>query len=569
MERLYQLVKSPLANSLLINIFFLLLCIVFGDLQYGTLDDYFMAGILTGIHGTDYNPHLFFVNALYGYALIPLYRLLPDVGWYYLGEMFSVFLCFTTICFIVMKRLGSRWGLLCSIVFLSFFATDYYLVVQFTQCGSLLSATGMLVFANEMISKKKMMSQEKNGARSVLLEYSPFIYAIFLLYWGSVMRWQAFLMGMPFFACCLLFCIKCCLQKKYQVILFLTILFAGTFLMHSVDQRLYDTERYSPYKEIQGPRSAIVDASDFDMNSSYEDLEELEISGLDFHMARSWTFYDTEIFSVEKMSQMVKVFDRYRNVISWKEYPDLILLLLQKASTYPMFWMWFILCILIYMTNPKKFGYTLLSLVVIVALSLTLISVNRLVYRVEGGFWLYASILAIPMINEIKFVVSRKIFIGLIVLLLTANVLAYYSDGNLVRDITKGEKSAIVVEDSTDYSKVFDYIDSRPGTMFLLDMPTYMHFAQHKNPPYKSEPMGSWKRTVSFGFWTPYLPEITESLKEFGITNPMKDVVNDNVVVIGQGNLKEYLERHYDEAVKVDTLKKIDDVVFFKYSTID
>ena len=102
--------KRAITYSLAINLFFLALCLIFGDLKFGAIDDYFMAARLTGALGTDYNPHLIFVNAIYGYALLPLYHLFTKVGWYYIGEMFSVFLSFTVIGYVFAATLWRAVG---------------------------------------------------------------------------------------------------------------------------------------------------------------------------------------------------------------------------------------------------------------------------------------------------------------------------------------------------------------------------------------------------------------------------------------------------------------------------
>lgn len=99
-----------LTYSFAINMFFLALCLIFGDLKFGAIDDYFIAARLTGALSTEYNPHLIFVNALYGYTLLPLYHLFPKIGWYYIGEMFSVFLSFTVIGYVLLCKCGEKWG---------------------------------------------------------------------------------------------------------------------------------------------------------------------------------------------------------------------------------------------------------------------------------------------------------------------------------------------------------------------------------------------------------------------------------------------------------------------------
>ena len=127
----------------------------------------------------------------------------------------------------------------------------------------------------------------------------------------------------------------------------------------------------------------------------------------------------------------------------------------------------------------------------------------------------------------------------------------------------------IVVEDSTDYAQVFNYIDNQPDKMFMLSMNAFMRFSHHRNPPYLATPAGSFKRTVSFGYWTPYLPEVTDALNEFYITNPIKDVIKDNVIVLNEPGLADFLQRHYYDSVAVDTLKSIGDMTFFKYRLVN
>ena len=49
----------------------------------------------------------------------------------------------------------------------------------------------------------------------------------------------------------------------------------------------------------------------------------------------------------------------------------------------------------------------------------------------------------------------------------------------------------------------------------------------------------------------------------------MKDVVHDNVIVINEGKLANFLQRHYYDSVAVDTLKVIGEMEFFKYRLVN
>ena len=96
-----------------------------------------------------------------------------------------------------------------------------------------------------------------------------------------------------------------------------------------------------------------------------------------------------------------------------------------------------------------------------------------------------------------------------------------------------------------------------------------MRFSHHRNPPYLAEPIGSFRNIISFGYWTPYLPEITKNLKDFGIENPIKDVVKENVIVVNEEHLEDFLERHHYKDVEKDTLKIFGEMKFLKYRLIE
>lgn len=562
-------IKRALIFSIAINLFFLALCLIFGDLKFGAIDDYFMAARLTGALGTEYNPHLIFVNAIYGYALLPLYYLFPKIGWYYIGEMFSVFLSFTVISYVLLQRCGERWGVILAALFTALFASDFYLVVQFTQCASILSAAGMLLFAYGVISEKKIMDcHAPDGARNDVLKATPFALGVLLMLWGSVMRWQAFLMGMPFFCICLLFMFKQCWATKRKTIIGLAILFVSAFALHSFDQNIYKSPEYASFNKFQGPRVSLADNANYNQNAVYEDAEELGLNGNDFHMLTDWNFYDTQVFSVDSIKRYTDIITPYKDKIESWRIPRSLLNSLSNSLRSPIFWAWFTFCIIAYFTNRKKLLYLWSSFFAILSLMAYLMYIGRLVYRVESGFWLYAAVLAIPLIGQMKFKLPSKVIYATLTIIALFNIYTYATSGEIVRNPSTGELKTLAIEDTTDYNKVFEYIDSQPDKMFLLSMNAFMRFSHHRNPPYLATPTGSYRNTISFGYWTPYLPEITATLKDYGITNPIKDVVHDNVIVLNEPNLVDFLQRHYYNSVAIDSIKAIGEMTFYKYHLV-
>ena len=560
--------KRAISYTAAINLFFLALCLIFGDLKFGAIDDYFMAARLTGALGTDYNPHLIFVNAIYGYALLPLYHLFPKVGWYYIGEMFSVFLSFTVIGYVLLQRCGERWGAILATLFTALFASDFYLVVQFTQCASILSAAGMLLFAYGVVKPSSTDCRAPGGARNDIKKTVPFALGVLLMLWGSVMRWQAFLMGMPFFCLGMLFFFKDCWKVKWRVIAGLAILFVGAFAVHNWDKKIYQAPEYADFVKFQGPRVTFGDNSNYNQNAVYEDAEELGLSGKDMHMLTEWVLYDTEVYSVDSLARYASLISPYRDKNEVRLIPKNLLNALAHSLRSPLFWVWFAFCIIVYCTQRRKFLYLWSSLALILALLAYLLAMDRLVYRVESGFWLYAAVLAVPLFGRFTLDIPRKLAYSILAIIAVANVFIYATSGEMVRDPSSGAMRTLAIEDTTDYTQVFDYIDSQPDKMFLLSMNAFMRFSHHRNPPYLAEPIGQYRRTVSFGYWTPYLPEVTDALNDFGVTNPIKDVVHDNVIVLNEPHLVDFLQRHYYDSVAADALKEIGEMTFLKYHLV-
>ena len=398
--------------------------------------------------------------------------------------------------------------------------------------------------------------------------YLPFILGVFLMLWGSVMRWQAFLMGMPFFCLGMFFILKECWRRKCQVIVGLAVLFSAAFAMHHWDRNLYKAPEFAEFIKFQGPRVTFGDGGNYNQNAVYEDAEELGLSGKDYHILTQWTFYDTEVFSADSLKRYSDIVSVYRDKNIPEQIPRNLLNSLGHSLNTPVFWTWFILCLLVYATRPKKFLYLWASLVLILGLMAYLLDMGRLVYRVESGFWLYAAVLAVPLFGKFKREIPHQLVYITLFAIVAINLYSYATSGKMVRDPNSGQERTLAIEDSTNYKQVFDYIDSQPHKMFLLSMNAFMRFSHHRNPPYLAEPIGIYRNTVSFGYWTPYLPEVTEALADYGITNPIKDVVHDNVIVLNEPHLADFLQRHYYDSVAVDTLKSIGEMTFFKYRLV-
>ena len=103
----FKMFKDKLTNnkfivSLLINLTFLFLALLFCDMKYEVSDDFIMDAILSGALGHNYNEHLLFSNILYGYLLKFLYSITKKISWYFVFQVVICFVSLTSLCYIVL-----------------------------------------------------------------------------------------------------------------------------------------------------------------------------------------------------------------------------------------------------------------------------------------------------------------------------------------------------------------------------------------------------------------------------------------------------------------------------------
>lgn len=549
--------------SFLINLYFLGLCIAFGDLRFDAVDDIFMSGILSGMYGNGYNVHLTFVNALYGYCLLPLYHLFPKINWYYIGEMASVFISLTIVGYIVINKVGEKWGAILVTAIVALCASEFYLAIQFTKCAAMLSAAGMLAF---------IYGLEKKADETPINKWiAPLIAGILLLWWGSWMRWDAFLMGMPFFATALLLLVKKLWNVKLTVIAGLLVLFAGAYASQIFNSKLYQAPDYKKYMEFQGPRALLGDGLFYNQQAVDEDLDEISYSGQTLPMLTRWLFYDTEVFAPDSLRIITDLIAKYKNEMFLQPQLANVLGTLPSSAKCPVFVAWLLLCLTLFAFKSSKSSWIWLSLLIVCAMIAYLLYLQRLVYRVEVGLWLYAAILTIPFLKE-RFQINKKMSIGIVCVVAIFSLYLFATSGPAVHHITSNKVVPVHHElaDMVDYKGLFAFMDSvSDSTVFIMEMNSYMNMARHKSPPYVAEPQGGWEQVISFGYWTPYFPDVERAIHKRGVINPMKDVVLDNVFVVDEPSLADFLEQHYYDKVKVDTVRNFNGMVVYKYSFVN
>lgn len=196
--------------------------------------------------------------------------------------------------------------------------------------------------------------------------------------------------------------------------------------------------------------------------------------------------------------------------------------------------------------------------------------VGRVVYRVENGLWLYATIFMGTKIGTLPRL-SMKLFYTAIFVIAVANVSLYYSSGTVVRNVNNGSAVEIVnKKDTVDYQGFFEYVDGLgDSALVLLPLNQYMNLSFYKEPVYLSAKQGSWKKYIPMGFWTVKFPDIENHIQSVGVTNPFEDVVKKNVYVVDYPHLGPFLKNHYNYDAKCEKVKDFNGMVLLKYSLVE
>lgn len=548
--------KSPLFYALCVNFLFLLLYFAFGQIRHGSLDDYFMSSVLTGAYGSKYDVHLYFVNSVYGYFLKPFYMLFPSVGWYFIFELIGTFAGFTTFSYFIIRRLGDRWGIALSFLLLAALTPDFYFQLSFTQCATIYTAAGIVSFAFGL----------SEGKKRFLVLGGLFLFA------GSVMRFEGMLLGIPFMG--LMLAVQFYEKKRLSLaaIVVLCVTFALIWGTKQYDRSLYSDGEYKYYADYQPIRAYFGDGAFYDKESTYDELEERGMSGMDFYLLKAWVFYDTDVFKVDSLLPIKEIAQNNLYKPNPKRMTVMFFLSISNALMRCSGWCWVLLCVILMMSPSRKANfYPWVSMSFIAVCIGYLLLVNRLVYHVESGVWLYAITTVIPFMSKDCFAVNanfmkrEKFFAaGMIVLSVIFACIGISNQSSLKKSLSLIETPEIPKE----WSEFLEYTQKHPQDVFLLSFERYKELGSFKNPAYKAIEPGSWSNIFSWGYWNIHLPGMRDEFRKRGVSNPLRDIVRDNVYVMedkGDPFLDAYYPFHYHESLRVDTVKTFGDLLLFKY----
>lgn len=585
-NKLYFIKKwscSDVGLAIVINLFFLILVLLFCDLKYEVSDDFVMASILSGAYGDSPNPQMIFVNVIIGYLLTPFYKLFPQTSWYFIFQLVVIFFSSITISYLLMKREKRPIAVMLSVLLIIFFTNDAYILMQFTKTAMFAVMSGSLLFVYGLFHSRKWIEVLYGGGLCLL---------------GTCIRFSTIYIAGGFLVFILAFelfrFIKEIFKNREKCSRFLLNIICGGILiilafgLKQFDWYTYNNdEAHGYFYEYNRARSQIVDSPNYGYAVYAAELENIGISENDYNMLKNWDFADTEFFTLEKMQQVAKIIrNHHKNMTTsieelFERIQD------REIVKYPVFMGSVLLLFLGFFLNSRQWWIPLGSLGIGIMYLFYFSYRERSIYRIEYAIFLGVFLCGVYFWNSREKAGGvtlldtgqlKKQCAMVIAVCCLANIVLYIPDNSYKKVLPASRKQYIentfwvswnysakkyrkVTNKNKPQNELLLEINRNKQNFYFMDFNTTIQTLYFEYSPWEALPTGYYDNFIYMSGVTSNTPDTIAILEKNNTTNPLKDLVKDNVYLIDNHGLEmklTYLREHYYPDVWAELYKEID-----------
>ena len=555
--------KNNWLRSLIVNTVILAVVLVCTHMVYETNDDYALASrIADGYAAVN------FVNYYLCLGLVWLQKIFTGLNVYIIAQLAASFVSFVCIYKLILDGSDSKVISIASAAVLALFSIDHYCTVQFTKTAAVVLAAGALLLTDGVIRKRG---------------FPYYIAGIVLLYLGAAFRIDGLMPAIGFAGLFLLgwlfFNRKILVEEGYlsgkKIISFIILLAVagGCYVFDGMSQA---ANRKGPelesYKEYSILRSAVVD---FPVYENYENnaqaYEDIGISENDLNLIDHWYFDYDGAASPENLAKIVEISssDRQDPYTVREAVRDFTRDTIKSVKKLDFTGIHIILLIVIAVwallaLSPKHWLYIFATGGLTVCMYLLLYYMQRPQYRalyiadISAAVWLLYSVSLYYGDKNNREARSRQIHrkpmavMGVCTALAAALLLVpLLSD---CTDVYEKNVRKIMPQELTDYITENDSSFFVFGTTEKKSSPGYL-------TPWKKPDTYADRNVMGTGSWGSKSPYVLDKLAAYGMTNPIRDLVdNDNAFYIGNKRIKkltEYYNKWYGTAEKTIRMEKV------------
>ncbi len=573
--------------ALILNVLFLLLTIVFCEIKYETSDDFIMSSIISGVYGGHPDPHLIYINILWGYILLPFYYIFPNMSWYLISFLLLQMISFTAITYILISKNDLKTGMFLGVFLIVFFTNDAYVLVQFTKVAALTMMSGSLLFLHSLFYHEEINRKECIcGAILVII--------------GSMIRFNIVYIIGGFILIILLIQIVSLYygNKKIKNKLLSKIFIRGFILISIVlcvkmiDTLAYDLDKdYAFFREYGKLRGSIVDRPDYGYDACAEEYQKIGLSENDYVLLRTWNFSDPDYYTLDLLKKVEDILDRNQKKLNLDKYHIKNMLNDRDYFQYPIIWGSVLLIVFTIVFNKRYWWIGILISIEGFAYLCYFAAIGKMVYRVEYAVILctFLSILYFWKMRDnctmYNYFDTNRIYTIFVIIFSIYNIPTYCLSGGAEWKTGEGYKEYIeenffeswkynptrircsVYSDAA-FSDLKKEIRENTTKYYFLSFNSTIQTTYFGDNPFFSNPGKDIINASYFSGVTINYPSVLNTMQEQGITNPMKSLVEPNIYLIDniyQDRILQYLREHYYPNATFVPYKSVDGFSIWKF----
>lgn len=279
--------KQDAALSCALTVVFFAVVIGVWGVWYRTNDDAILSNIAFGAYGTD-RVHLVYVNILYGWLLRGLQCLNDSLNWFALSQVGLLYAGTAVLTYYGIRHFGRLRGAVSAVAMMAAFGANVLFRIQYTQTAALALCAGLVVLL-ENLGKK---------SRANLL-------GLALVLLGAMLRFDMFFAvgGLSAWVLLQRF-IRLDKPEKKRALTVAAAMFCLVFGAKLVDHAAYQADPdWAAYLQYNAARTEF---SDFKCNFLGEENTPADIGVTDAEYTQllRWDFYDTENFTAQRLQEI-------------------------------------------------------------------------------------------------------------------------------------------------------------------------------------------------------------------------------------------------------------------------
>ena len=510
-----------------LNAAFLFIMLRFFAPMWETNDDLFISKFFDGqmAHKTMYAP---FINICLAWLMKTVYTVFGDgFNWYSAAQYLLLYLGFTAITWVLLRRCRLGPALVMTAVLLGAFGTDCYLSMNFSKPAALGTVGGMALMLQAI------------DAGSKRTQKTPLVLGFLLALCGYVWRFEEFGVCAVLMACGVLAALieigaenrSISLgdrMKKYLACIapfaLLAVCAAGLF---AVDLAVWKKPEAGGFMDFNNTRSSFID---FQTPEYFQMPEVYDSVGMDenfVYMMKKWSFYDTERFNQENLETLIHARDSLIPRRTLGECLGVFLNECLMGFTLDRPFAGFALLLAVWLACGKRRAGTWVSLGCMAglfgAIYLAMIWADRyLANRVDIGLFLAMAVV-------LSFEMDREKLRSEKLLLTAALLLSLFITYRMNRAYCRLDRHNTIEDKSAEKAAVAQLLEDDEH-LYLVKIWAIDH---QLYTPLETPPAGFSDKLVLIGGWSMGHPEIEAVLNGWSIENPYHDMVNrDDILLI-------------------------------------